>query len=78
MNNMDINEINEITGRLNKDVNRLMKLQNEALSKLPPDQYKHVQEAHKDSNTILRSMRNGDLNTLQEMIKKYADTNNKR
>lgn len=74
---MDIEETKKQVNEMQKQIEKLVILQDETLAKLPPEQYQKVQKYHADAHQMLRAMKTGDLTGIQNLLKKYADTNTK-
>jgi len=72
---MNIEETKKQVNEMQKQIENLIKLQDEALAKLPPEQYQKVQKYHADVHQMLRAMKKGDMDGIQNLLKKYADTN---
>jgi len=68
---MDFNKIEENINNLSKQLEELNNLTNQAYSNLTPEQYEKVKQHQIDSNKMLKLFREGDMNTLQELINKY-------
>tara|TARA_R110000764_G_scaffold36200_2_gene80888 strand:+ start:18094 stop:18309 length:216 start_codon:yes stop_codon:yes gene_type:complete len=56
---------------LQKHVNNLIRIQDETLAKLPPEQYAKVKDYHADAHDMLRGMKKGDFKSLEKLVSKY-------
>lgn len=74
---MDINEQKKKLGELQKQIDNLMKLQDDAFSKLPKEQYAQIEKYHIDANKMVRGMKKGDFEGIQNLLKKYTKLNDK-
>lgn len=70
-----INDIHKLTERLSKDTMKLKKIMDNQLSKLPEDAVKKIAPIQADMNRILRSVKDGNVDAINEIRNKYADIN---
>lgn len=63
----DINNISNLAEQLDK----IMKLSNQAFSQLTPEQYEKVKDYHSDSNEMVREFKKGNFENLDKFLKKY-------
>ena len=70
-----IHDIHKITERLSKDTMKLKKIMDNQLSKLPQEAVEKVAPIQADMNKILRSVKNGNVEAINEIREKYADIN---
>jgi len=70
-----IDDIQKLTERLSKDTMKLKKIMDNHLSKLPEDMVKKVAPMQADMNRILRSVKDGNVDAINEIRRKYADIN---
>ena len=75
---MDFNEQKRQIGELQKHVERLVKMQNDAFKNLPADQYEKIKGYHADANKMLRGMKKGDFSGIESLLEKYTGINKKR
>ena len=68
-------QIQELTDILSKTFDKVMKLNADLLKQLTPEQQKQILPMQKDINKILKSVKEGDILAINEIQKKYADTN---
>ena len=68
---MNFEEQNKNLGEITKQLDSLMKLQNEAYSKLPTEVYEKVKEHHIDANKMIEKIKKGDFNSIDELVNKY-------
>jgi ethanolamine ammonia-lyase large subunit len=78
MNKQQINEslqmINELAGRLSS----LMEEQTKVINKLPPQERAKLSVITTEMEAIKKGLKEGDINALELMLKRYADTDSKR
>lgn len=66
---MDFNkELNNLSN-LKDTIERLGVEQNQAFSKLSPEDYEKVKDMHLDVNTLLQKFKAGDFNALDKLTK---------
>jgi hypothetical protein len=68
-------QIEQLTKELGKSFDKVMKLNAELLKTLNDEQRKEVLPMQNDINTILSAVKNGDILAINEIQKKYADSN---
>jgi len=68
---IDFNETNKQIGLLQKQLDQLMKKQDQAFANMTPEQYEAVKEHHSDAHAMIRKLKNGDYNSLETLINKY-------
>lgn len=77
MNKKELNEtlqnINELANRLNS----LMDEQIKVVNQLPPQEKAKLNFVNSEIEMIKKGIREGDLSSLEQMLKRYADTNTK-
>jgi archaellum component FlaC len=71
MNNID--DIQKLTERLSKDSMKLKKIMDHQLSNIPEDAMEKVAPIQADMNRILRSVKDGNVDAINEIRNKYAD-----
>jgi Zn-dependent M32 family carboxypeptidase len=69
---MNIEDHKEQIGEMQRHINKLMKLQDQAFQNLPPDQYEKVKGYHADAHKMLRGMKKGDFTGIQDLLEKYT------
>lgn len=74
---MGIEEIAKNLQNLSANVEQLVKLQNEAYSKLAPEVYEKVKQHQVDINEMMREVKNGNFLGVNKFVDKYADINRK-
>ena len=74
---MGIEEIAKNLQNLSQQVEELVKLQNDAYSKLQPEVYEKVKQHHVDINEMMREVKNGNFLGINKFAEKYASTNTK-
>ena len=74
---MDIEEIAKNLQNLSANVEQLVKLQNEAYSKLAPEVYEKVKQHQVDINEMMREVKSGNFLGINKFTEKYADINRK-
>lgn len=72
---MMIDNIHKLTDRLTKDTMKLKKMMDHQLSKLPEDAVKKIAPIQADMNKILKSVKEGNVDAINEIRNKYANTN---
>lgn len=72
---MDIEEIAKNLQNLSANVEQLVKLQNEAYSKLAPEVYEKVKQHQADINEMMREVKSGNFLGINKFTEKYASTN---
>lgn len=66
-------DIHKLTERLLSDSMKLKKIMDNQLSKLPEDLQKNIAPMQADMNRILKSVKDGNVDAINEIKKKYAD-----
>lgn len=74
---MDVNEINKLAENFKKDFDKLMNFQNNLLSQIPDQYAKQRTEIQNDMETVLSAVKKNDLSSLNTLIKKYANNDNR-
>jgi len=74
---MRIEEIAKNLQNLSANVEQLVKLQNEAYSKLAPEVYEKVKQHQVDINEMMREVKSGNFLEINKFAEKYADINRK-
>lgn len=72
---MGIEEIAKNLQNLSQQVEDLVKLQNDAYSKLQPEVYEKVKQHHVDINEMMREVKSGNFLGINKFAEKYASTN---
>lgn len=70
---MMINEATDIAKRLQKDVKKLKKIMDSSLANLPEEHQQKIVPIQADMNRILRSVKDGNVDAINEIRDKYAD-----
>jgi hypothetical protein len=70
-------ENKEIIDELKSTFERLIDVNNKIISDLPIEHQQKVLPIQLDINEILQHVKNGDLNKIQEISKKYGCSNTK-
>tara|TARA_R110001632_G_scaffold76073_1_gene172722 strand:- start:20576 stop:20812 length:237 start_codon:yes stop_codon:yes gene_type:complete len=60
---------------LNKQLDELLILQNQAFSKLDKESYAEVKKYHEDINDMMRKFKAGDFKAIDNYLQKYTDIN---
>jgi hypothetical protein len=66
--------IKELHENLGKSFKQLMDMNNDFLSNLNDEQRKQVLPIQNDINAVLRAVKKGDILAINEIQKKYANT----
>jgi predicted transcriptional regulator len=74
---MGIEEIAKNLQNLSQQVEELVKLQNDAYSKLQPEVYEKVKQHQVDINEMMREVKSGNFLGINKFTEKYADINRK-
>jgi hypothetical protein len=72
-----VNEINKLAENFKKDFDKLMNFQNNLLSQIPDQYAKQRAEIQNDMETVLSAVKKNDLSSLNTLIKKYANNDNR-
>jgi len=75
MKNLD--QLNAIGKDLSKSLKQLEQLQRRFLADLPNDLQEKLQPIQKDIKSTLKAMRKGDTNKINELTKRYANSDTK-
>lgn len=70
-----IDETNNIIGDLSKNLIQLMAQSNNALNNLPQDQRDQVVKHQAHVNKIMKTIKTGDIDKIQQIINSHANTN---
>ena len=68
---MDFEKQFENIKNLSKQFDELNQMSNKAYSNLPPETYEKVKQHQIDANTMIREMKKGNFNAIEDLIKKY-------
>ena len=72
---MQNNELNDVTKNLKKQLKVLENVGNGAFKKMAEGNYKQVQGFQADFNKAMKAAQNGDTEELNNLSKRYANTN---
>lgn len=72
-----LEQFKEISNTLKQSFEKLEQLQRSFLSDLPNDLSENVKPIQKDIEKSLKAFKRGDINKINEIYKRYADTNSK-
>ena len=72
-----IEQLTEIGKELKKSFEKLERLQRTFLSDLPEDIQSKVQPIQKDIERTLKAFKRGDIDNINEIQKRYANTDSK-
>jgi hypothetical protein len=75
MNKESIHDSIKMIGNLKGNMDKLLKIQAQAISQLPPEYSNELSFAIKDISVIKEAIRKGDLDKLNELTQRYADSN---
>ncbi len=67
--------VKDLAKELSNSFDKVMKLNAELLKTLNEDQLKQVLPMQNDINSILNAVKKGDILAINEIQKRYADTN---
>ena len=67
----------ELVKQVQKNLNKLLKQNDEILINLPDEHKSKILPIQLDIQAVMRAAKNGDMSKITEISKKYADTNNK-
>ena len=76
MNNENIQDSLKMISELKGSLDKLLKVQAQSISHLPPEYSSELAFAIKDINTIKTAIKKGDTEKLNELTKRYAHPNN--
>lgn len=68
-------DVAKIAERLNKDLKKMVNIFQQNLAQIPSDCDPVVSEAKKDINDVMIMLKKGDTSSLEQIVKKYVDTN---
>jgi hypothetical protein len=74
----EINELLNTTKKLQENLDGIMKLQQNAINKLPEEERIKLSFFERDIIEMKNALRNGDLSKIQTYLTKYADNSTKR
>jgi hypothetical protein len=66
----------EIVKQVKKNLDKLLKQNDQILSNLPDEHKAKVLPIQLDIQAVMRAAKSGDMNKIIEISKRYADTNN--
>ena len=66
----------EIVKQVKKNLDKLLKQNDEILSKLPDEHKSKILPIQLDIQAVMRAAKSGDMNKITEISKRYADTSN--
>lgn len=72
-----LEQFKEISNTLKQSFEKLEQLQRSFLGDLPNDLSEKVKPIQKDIEKSLKAFKRGDINKINEIYKRYADTNSK-
>lgn len=67
----------ELVDQIKKNMDQLLKANDQFLRDLPEDQRSKVLPIQLDIQNVIRAAKKGDINKINEISKRYADTNSK-
>jgi hypothetical protein len=70
-------QLNAIGKELSNSLSKLEQLQRRFLADLPNEIQDSVKPIQKDIESTLKAMRKGDINKINELTKRYANTDSK-
>jgi hypothetical protein len=73
----NLEQLNAIGKDLSKSLKQLEQFQRRFLADLPNDLKEKVQPIQKDIESTLKAMRKGDTNKINELTKRYANSDSK-
>ena len=76
MSNQNTKETLQIIAGLKGNFDKLLKVQQKLINDLPTEYREKVNFVNKDISIIKKAVANGNLDQLNELTKRYADTNN--
>lgn len=71
-----MNNTKEIVKQVKKNLDKLLKQNDEILSKLPDEHKSKILPIQLDIQAVMRAVKSGDMNKITEISKRYADTSN--
>jgi hypothetical protein len=75
MDKENIHDSIKMIGIVKGNMDKLLKIQAQAISQLPPEYSNELSFAIKDIKGIKEAIRKGDMDKLNELTQKYADSN---
>lgn len=78
MNKENLNDSVKLIGDLKGNLDKLLKIQAQTISQLPPEYSDQLSFATKDINVIKKAIEAGDMTKLNELTKRYASINTER
>lgn len=66
-------DVKKIAERVGKDMNKMLGVLQQNLAQIPDDKRGVVIDAQKDVNVVMKSLKNGDTESLEKLIKKYGN-----
>lgn len=76
MSNNQLNDAMNLVNDLSVNMDKLMKVQTDIMKKLPPELQPQLASIKRDMNAVKKAIKNGDLDMLNELTKRYADSVN--
>jgi hypothetical protein len=73
----DLNDLKKLADNLKKSMDKLVKIQTRVFDDLPNDLKQSITPIQKDIKSALKSLKKGDAQKINELQKRYADTNSK-
>ena len=70
-----INDIKKIQSRLGKDLKDLTRMLDATLATIPEDNMEEISESRADMQRVINSIKTGDTDVTNEILKKYANFN---
>ncbi|QDP50838.1 MAG: hypothetical protein Unbinned2903contig1001_28 [Prokaryotic dsDNA virus sp.] len=70
------NNFKDLVGSIQKNIDLILKKNNELMSKLPIEDQSKVTHISKDINTAIQAARDGDVEKITKLSSKYASYNN--
>jgi len=64
-------EIKKQAKEMEKYLNKMLSLQDDAFAKLPPETYDKVKMYHAETHEMLRGMKKGDFKGIENLLNKY-------
>jgi len=78
MNNSNLNDALNMVSSLSANMDKLLKVQTDVIKSLPPEFQGELAFALKDVRAIKKAVKNGDVEKLNELNKRYANSNNSK
>jgi hypothetical protein len=78
MSNTNLNDALKMVSELSANMDQLLKVQTDVIKTLPPEYQSELTFALKDMRAIKKAVKNGDIDKLNELNKRYANTNNSK